>query len=130
MNFQITEESNRFGRIQATPALTIILVAVFALCSIIYAKLTMSPGHTPSTQPSSNYEKDAKFKISWQKLEAAKYLDQAKELYKNGQLEEAIFECERGLRLDTENIDLLNLRAEIKQAQLNESPNKTTPREN
>src|SRR5262245_31626282 len=119
MRFQSTQESNRFGRIQATSALTIILVAVFAIGTIIYAKLSM-----PSVlQPSTPYEKDAKLKISWQKLEALKYLDQAKELYKNGKLDEAVFECERGLRLDSENADLLNLRFEIKQAQLNETPN-------
>jgi len=125
MRFQSIQESNRFGRIQATSALTIILVAVFAIGTIIYAKLTMPSVH----QPSTHYEKDEKLKISWQKLEAVKYLDQAKELYKDGKLDEAVFECERGLRLDSENADLLNLRFEIKQAQLNETPNKVTPPE-
>jgi len=125
MHFQSSRESNRLGRINSTPALTIIFVAVLALCTIIYAKLTMPAVHPPST----HYEQDTKLKISWQKHEAVKYLDQAKELYKNGKLDEAIFECDRGLRLDSENIDLLKLKLEIEQIQLNEAPNKIIPRE-
>jgi curved DNA-binding protein CbpA len=126
MRFHTPAESGRFGRIHATPALTIILVAIFALCSIIYARLTM-----PSVnQPSTPYEKDAKLRISWQKLEALKSLDQAKELYKDGKLEEAAFECDRGLRFDSENIDLLHLKLEIKQKiQLKEESEKNSPRE-
>jgi DnaJ domain len=126
MRFHTPAQSSRFGRIQATPALTIILVAIFALCSIIYARLTM-----PSVnQPSTPYEKDEKLRISWQKIEALKSLDQAKELYKDGKLEEAAFECDRGLRFDSENIDLLHLKLEIKQKiQLKEESEKLTPRE-
>ncbi|MCI0659608.1 MAG: J domain-containing protein [Acidobacteria bacterium] len=131
MRFQSPQESNRFGRMQATPALTIILVAVFALCSIIYAKLTMPPVYHPSTNPSTNpstlYEHDTKLKISWQKLEALKHLDQAKEFFKDGKLDDAAFECDLGLRMDSENIDLLKLKLEIKEIQLNETPKNTPP---
>jgi len=129
MRFQTPQESNRFGRMHATPTMTIILVAVFALCSIIYAKLTMPQVHHPSSNPSIHYEPDTKLKISWQKLEALKHLDQAKELFKDGKLEDAAFECDLGLRMDSENIDLLKLKLEIEQVQLNETPKKPTPPE-
>jgi len=129
MRFQSPAESSRFGRIQTTPTLTIILIAVFALCSIIYAKLTMPPVQHPPTNPSAHYEPETRLKISWQKLEAVKHLDQAKVLYKDGKLEDAAFECDLGLRMDSENIDLLKLKLEIEQVQLNETPKKPTPPE-
>ena len=129
MRFQSHAESSRFGRMHATPTLTIILVAVFALCSIIYAKLTMPTVQHPPTNPSTHYEPDTRLKISWQKLEAAKHLDQATVLFKDGKLEDAAFECDLGLRMDSENIELLKLKLEIEKIQLNETPNKNNPPE-
>jgi curved DNA-binding protein CbpA len=118
-------ESSRTGRMQATPALTIIFVAVLALGTIIYAKLTMSSGHQPSTP----YEQDTMLKISWQKHEALKHLDQAKQLLKDKQLDAAAIECDRGLRLDSGNIDLLKLKFEIEQIQLTEKIEEFNSRE-
>jgi curved DNA-binding protein CbpA len=118
-------ESSRIGRMNATPALTIILVAVLSLSAIIYAKLTMSTSHQPSTQ----YEQDTMLKISWQKHEALKHLDQAKQLLKDKKLDAAAIECDRGLRLDSGNIDLLKLKFEIDQIILTEKIEEFNSRE-